>query len=476
MARSRKAKAEAKAAETKAKAEAEAAAAAAATEEEETLAKLRLEAIELEAEEKRIACGSEAGSVVSGRSRRSVCSTSSAVSFKSSLIKNAEFKHSAEPAQGTEAGLKPEVGAMLLEHEAMELRSRRRVMEPRPRSSEPQPNQLAQKPKSVTNVTNSINEKINAMFTNDKSTVLNRQARGFIPQHVSGSRNHNSAANRNDYAENSGNVQRCVSRRVLDAENQLTVLSTAEYGNSANSNVEPYPCPQFRVNAATRPNVDTPVASESNPNAALNAYLERQGRNEYINLTTQVRYDGANIAFVFFENQVRRLMNQSPYDERKLEVLQAACVGQPREMVNLFCAPMKSMTTAQRIEKALDRLPQRYCVSSGLTSEPKVIAIRHGAKVNFTTSSLKMYNEDLNTLEVFAYAHDEYNKLSGELLLDTANRLPSALKRRYLDFLDKNGISLNQPSFESLRKFVVHEINVTTSDYALAFFKSEEKG
>ena len=290
--------------------------------------------------------------------------------------------------------------------------------------------QFEQKRNSVTNVTNSINEKFNAMFINDKATALNPQARGFIPQHVSGSRNHNSAAYHNDYAENSGNVQRCVSRCVLDAENQHTVLSTTDYGNLANLNVEPNPCPQFRVNAATRPNVDAPVASESNPNAALSAYLKRQGRNEYINLATQVGYDGANIAFVFFDNQVRRFMNESPYDKRKLEVLRAACVGQPREMVNLFCTPMKSMTTAQRIEKALDRLRQRYGVSSGLTSEPKVIAIRHGAKVNFTASSLKMYNEDLNTLEVFAYAHDEYNKLSGQLLLDTANRLPSALKRR----------------------------------------------
>ena len=133
------------------------------------------------------------------------------------------------------------------------------------------------------------------------------------------------------------------------------------------------------------------------------------------------------------------------------------------------------MTSAQRIEKALDRLRQRYGVSSGLMSEPKVIVIWHGAKVNFTASSLTMYNKDLNTtLEVFAYPHDEYNKLFGQLLLDTANHLSSALKRRYLDFLDKNGISLNQPSFESLRKFVVHEINVTTSDYAQAFFKSED--
>ena len=234
-----KVEAEARAAEAKVKAEAEAAAAAAAAlaataaagaEEEETLAKLRLQAIELEAEEKRIASGSEAGSVVSGRSKRSVRSTSSAVCVKGSLIKNAVFKRSAEPAHGTEAGSKPKVGAMLSEHEARELCSRPRVTEPRPRSSEPQPNQLEQKPNSVTNVTNSINEKFNAMFINDKATALNPQARGFIPQHVSGSRNHNCAAYRNDYAENSGNVQRCVSRRVLDAENQHTVLSTAEYG------------------------------------------------------------------------------------------------------------------------------------------------------------------------------------------------------------------------------------------------------
>ena len=155
LARSRKVRVEA---EAKAKAEAEAAAAsaaalaaAAAAEEEETLAKLCLQAIEIEAEEKRIACGSEAGSVVSGRSKRSVRSTSSAVSFKSSLIKNAEFKRSAEPTHGTEAGSKPEVGAMLFEHKARELRLRPLVTEPRPRSNEPQPMQLEQKRNSVTN-------------------------------------------------------------------------------------------------------------------------------------------------------------------------------------------------------------------------------------------------------------------------------------------------------------------------------------
>ena len=134
--------------------------------------------------------------------------------------------------------------------------------------------------------------------------------------------------------------------------------------------------------------------------SALHAYLERQGRNEFINLASQVGYDGTNIAFVFFENPVRRLMDESPYDKRRLEVLRAFCTGLPREMVNLFCAPMKSMTTSQRIEKALDRLRQRYGVSGGLTSEPKIMAICHGVKVSFNATSLKFYNEDLNTLKV----------------------------------------------------------------------------
>jgi len=171
-------------------------------------------------------------------------------------------------------------------------------------------------------------------------------------------------------------------------------------------------------------------------------------------LTWLLAYDGSNIAFVFYENQIRRVMNESPFEEQRLEMLRASCVGQPREMVNLFCVTMKSLSTSMRIEKALDRLRQRYGVSEGLPSEPKVMAVRNGPKVSFTLTSLKMFNEDLNTLEIFTYAHDEVEKLSGQLLMDTANRLLNVLKRRYLDYLNKMNLKLNQSGFESLRKFI----------------------
>ena len=127
-------------------------------------------------------------------------------------------------------------------------------------------------------------------------------------------------------------------------------------------------------------------------------------------------------------------MVESPHEERRLEVLRASCVGQPREMVNLLFAPFKTMSSSERIERALDRLRQRYGVS-GFLSERKVLGIRHGDKVTHTVSSLKSFNEDLNTLEVFAYANDKVDKLSEQLLLDVANRLPGNLKRHYIDYL-----------------------------------------
>ena len=68
----------------------------------------------------------------------------------------------------------------------------------------------------------------------------------------------------------------------------------------------------------------TPLLSES---TILQTYLDRQGRNEYVNLASQIAYDGVNLAFVFYENQIRRLMDESPYPERRFEVLRASCVG-----------------------------------------------------------------------------------------------------------------------------------------------------
>ena len=269
-----------------------------------------------------------------------------------------------------------------------------------------------------------------------------------------------------------------VPQSVLGTETQPTAaFPRKDYQNVKGLKILSSNDPFLQKSPQTWRSVERPTTTANNSDSVLNAYLERQGRNEFINLASQIGFDGTNIAFAFYDNQVRRLVDESSYDERRLEVLRASCVGQSREMVNLFCAPMKNMSPAQRIEKALDRLRQSFSggFSCGLTSEPNIIAIRHGAKIAFNSTSLKSFNKYLNALEVYAYAHDEYHKLSGQLLIDTANRLFNTLKRRYIDYLHRHGMSLNQPSFESLREFVEQEIKMSTSDYAQAFFKSEDK-
>ena len=73
-----------------------------------------------------------------------------------------------------------------------------------------------------------------------------------------------------------------------------------------------------------------PSAAHGKP--ALRAYIKRQDSNEFINLASRIGFDGSNIDFVFYENQIRRLMHESPFDERRLEVLTASCIGQPRKI------------------------------------------------------------------------------------------------------------------------------------------------
>ena len=100
-----------------------------------------------------------------------------------------------------------------------------------------------------------------------------------------------------------------------------------------------------------------------------------------------------------------------------------------------FLASMKSVSDLQCIKKALDCLRQRYGVSGGLITESKIIEIRHRAKITFNVGSLKHFNEELNILEVFAYAHDKFEKLS-----DVASRLFGVLQRHYLDYFAQIGV------------------------------------
>ena len=138
-------------------------------------------------------------------------------------------------------------------------------------------------------------------------------------------------------------------------------------------------------------------------------YLERQSGNKFINLAAEIGSDCKYVAYMFYENQNRKLMAESLCDECKLEILRESCLGQPRKMVNLLLALMRCLSTPQRIEEhsflcSIDVVG----VFSSLTLKPQ-----KGPKVVQSSASLNSFNEDMNTQEVFACAHNEAVKLSG---------------------------------------------------------------
>jgi len=58
----------------------------------------------------------------------------------------------------------------------------------------------------------------------------------------------------------------------------------------------------------------------SNDELIFKTYLDRQGRNEYINLASQIGYSGSNIAFIFSENQIRELMSETSWMNGSLKL------------------------------------------------------------------------------------------------------------------------------------------------------------
>ena len=131
--------------------------------------------------------------------------------------------------------------------------------------------------------------------------------------------------------------------------------------------------------------------------------------------------------FVFRKIQIRKLMNESAYNERRLEAPSASSVDQPPKMVNLFLSPMKNVNS-QRIDRNLDGLRHRYGVSNDCTTKSKITAIRVDPKVTSNLTLLQAFKEDLKLLEVFVYAHDEVEKFSSQWPQDTPSLLHTVLK------------------------------------------------
>ena len=198
-------------------------------------------------------------------------------------------------------------------------------------------------------------------------------------------------------------------------------------------------------------------------------------RKDYLDEAVLIGYDGTNMPYVMFYNQIKNLMTRCPYPDRKLPILRAACVRAAAQTIAVVISDTPGFEDETKISMGLSRLEQRFGRSGGFVNEPEVQQIRNGPKLSSTSGSAwKIFKDELTQCYVFAHSYKKPEVLEGRLVIDLARRLPSYAKQRFLDYLEDRFGSTNEPSFASLMAFVEREEKCKSSDFAVQLMVEEK--
>ena len=198
-------------------------------------------------------------------------------------------------------------------------------------------------------------------------------------------------------------------------------------------------------------------------------------RKDFLDEAVLIGFDGTNMPYVMFYNQIMNLMARCPYPDRKLPILRAACVRSAAQTIAVVISDTPGFDDNTKITMGLSRLEQRFGRSGGFVNEPEVRRIRNGPKLSSTSgASWKNFKDELTQCYVFAHSYKKPDVLEGRLVVDLARRLPSYAKQRYLDYLKDRFGSTNEPTFGSLMAFVEHEEECKSSDFAVQLMADEK--
>ena len=83
-------------------------------------------------------------------------------------------------------------------------------------------------------------------------------------------------------------------------------------------------------------------------------------RKDCLDEAALLEYDGKNMPFIMFKNQIINLRNKCPYDDRKLPLLRAPCVRKASQTIAIVISDSPVLNSTAKIKMALDRLSQRF--------------------------------------------------------------------------------------------------------------------
>ena len=94
-------------------------------------------------------------------------------------------------------------------------------------------------------------------------------------------------------------------------------------------------------------------------------------RKDFLDEAVLIGYDGTNMPYVMFYNQIMNLLNRCYFSDRKLALLRAPCVRMAAQTVAVVISDTHGFKDDIKTNMALNRLAQRFGVSGGFLNEPE---------------------------------------------------------------------------------------------------------
>ena len=206
------------------------------------------------------------------------------------------------------------------------------------------------------------------------------------------------------------------------------------------------------------------------------SFFQYQNCRTFIDKASLINYNGSNMPYIFFHNRIKALMDSCPFENSRLTLLQAACVGLAGQNISNLVADTPGLSEARRIEMSLERLSQRFGVRGGFYAEPEIRKFRYGDKLKSDSAfALKEYKDQLSQCLLYAKAYNQPDKVEGRFVLDLAKRLPDVTKKEFLKFLANRFGHTNEPSFESLFDFITEEESYKSTDFGISLLNASSE-